>query len=185
MKTVIKYMFVVLILGAVGCASNPGSKVSAAELEALNNAISQKSIDITARWARPMPDQALTSIANAGLISPGSSINRIDITGSGSYLRVIQDSVMADLSYFGQRQIGGTYNPRKGGIHFKGLAKDFTVEPTKKGDGYTIQFSVNEGVENYQVTAHVFPSQISNISVVSSHRGPIWYDGTWEPYNPE
>jgi hypothetical protein len=181
MKLVIKYMLLFLLMVSLGCASNPKPKYSEAELESLNTAVTQKSFEVDARWARPMPDPALTSIANAGLVPQGSTVNRINITGTSSYLRVKNDSVVADLPYYGERQMGGTYNPIKGGVHFKGLAKDFSMEPTKKDSGVAVKFSVNEGPENYQVHIQLYPSGTSNISVVSSHRTPIWYDGTWTP----
>lgn len=172
--------FSILMLFIMACASSP--KATPAELEAFERLISDKSFQINATWAQPMASQGLNSIANAGLLPPGSSAGRIDITGSGGYLRIVGDSVMADLPYFGERQMGGGYNQQKGGIEFNGVPEDFTIEPTKKGDGKTLRFNIDQNQEGYRVIAQIYPSNHTTITIASTHRTTIWYQGTVSKY---
>ena len=182
MKKILSYGIGVLALVMMGCAS--GSKVSAspAEIAALDDLVANKSFEITARWARPMPSQALNSISNARLLPNGSNAARIDITGNASYLRVVGDRVEADLPYFGERQMSGGYDPQRTGVHFDGVPEDFQIEPNSKTKGYTMRFSLNNGTEVYQVIAQLFPSRSSTFSVVSSHRAQIRYEGALSEY---
>ncbi|RUA17481.1 MAG: hypothetical protein DSY83_03950 [Flavobacteriia bacterium] len=185
MKTRTTYGFALLMLLAMACASGPRSQATPAELAAFEKLISDKSFQIDASWAQPMASQGLNSIANAGLLPRGSTASRIDIGGSGGYLRVVGDSVMADLPYFGERQMGGAYNPQKGGIQFNGIPKEFTLEPNKKGDGKTVRFNITHDQEAYRVIAQIYPSNFSSITIASTHRTTIWYQGTVSEYDPE
>lgn len=185
MKTLPIYGFSLLILFAMACASGPKTQASPAELAAFEKLISDKSFQIDANWAQPMASQGLNSIANAGLLPPGSTASRIDIMGSNGYLRVVGDSVMADLPYFGERQMGGAYNPQKGGIQFKGIPKEFTIEPNKKGEGKTLRFNITHDQEAYQVIAQIYPSNFSTFTIASTHRTTIWYQGNVSAYVQE
>ncbi len=184
MKTLLKYFIGVLILTAAGCG---GAKTAASpeEIEALDNLVATKSFEINARWARPMASQALNSISNAGLLPNGSNASRVDITGSTSYLRVVDNHVEADLPYFGERQMSGGYDTKRTGIQFEGAPENFQIEPNSKTKGYTMRFSINNGTENFQVIAQLFPSRSSSLNITGSHRGQIWYDGTLSEYKKD
>lgn len=185
MKTRTTYGFALLMLLAMACASGPRSQATPADLAAFEKLISDKSFQIDASWAQPMASQGLNSIANAGLLPRGSTAGRIDIGGSGGYLRIVGDSVMADLPYFGERQMGGAYNPQKSGILFNGIPKEFSIEPNKKGDGKTIRFNISQNQEGYRVIAQVYPSNHTTITIASTHRTTIWYQGTVSEYERE
>ncbi|SFC28957.1 protein of unknown function [Flagellimonas taeanensis] len=185
MKTRTTYGFALLMLFVMACASGPRSQATPAELAAFEKMISDKSFQVDASWAQPMASQGLNSIANAGLLPRGSSASRIDIAGSGGYLRIVGDSVMADLPYFGERQMGGAYNPQKGGIQFNGIPKEFTIEPNKKGDGKTLRFNISQNQEGYRVIAQIYPSNYTTITIASTHRTTIWYQGTVSEYERE
>lgn len=185
MKTWTAYTFSLLVLFAMACASGPKSQATPTELAAFETFVSNKSFQIDAKWAQPMASQGLNSIANAGLLPPGSTASRIDVTGSGGYLRVVGDSVMADLPYFGERQMGGAYNPQNGGIQFNGVPKEFTIEPNKKGNGKILRFSITHDLEAYRVIAQIYPSNFSSITIASTHRTTIWYQGTVSEYERE
>lgn len=179
------YAFFILMLCIASCASGPKTMATPAELAAFEKMVSNKSFQIDATWAQPMASQGLNSIANAGLLPPGSSASRIDITGTRGYLRVVGDSVMADLPYFGERQMGGGYNQRQSGIKFDGIPKDFSMEPAKNGTGHTLRFNISEDQESFQVVAQLFPSKSGTISIASTHRTTIWYQGTISEYQKE
>lgn len=180
MKTLLKST--VLFLGAlvISCASS--SKATPEEIAALDEMVSNKHFEVTALWAQPLASQSLNSIANAGLLPQGSTASRIDISGSRGYLRVVGDSVMADLPYFGERRMGGYYSANRTGIQFKDVPKEFSIDPAEKGTGYMVKFTVNDGAENYQVIAQLYPNQTARLTVASSHRTNIWYQGNLSEY---
>ncbi len=181
MKALATYGFSILILFVTACASAP--KATPAELAAFEKLISAKSFQIDATWAQPMASQGLNSIANAGLLPRSAS--RIDIAGSGGYLRIVGDSVMADLPYFGERQMGGGYNQQKGGIEFNGVPEDFTIEPNKKENGKILRFNISQNQEGYRVIAQIYPSNYTTLTIASTHRTTIWYQGTVSAYEQE
>jgi len=146
-------------------------------MAALDQIISDGHYTILATWAKPMPSQGLNSIANAGLLPPGSSAARIDIAGTGGYLKMKEDSVVADLPYFGERQMGGGYDPDNAGVKFEGLPTDYSLGPIRKGDGYIMQFKIRDGQETFRVVAQIYASLSATISVASTHRNTIWYQG--------
>ncbi len=184
MRTLIRYGIGVLVLMAMACG---GAKTvtSPTEMEALDNLVAKRSFEINARWARPMASQALNSISNARLLPYGSNASQVDITGNASYLRLVDDMVKADLPYFGERQMSGPYNSQNTGIQFEGVPEDLQIEPNSKTKGYTMRFNINNGSESFQVIAQLFPSRSSSISITSSQRTQIRYDGTLSEYNKD
>ncbi len=185
MKTFKKYLFTILICVIASCASNPKNIATDAEIEALNKVVSTNSFEILASFARPLATGSVNSLANAGLIPPGSTPSRIDVSGSASYLRVIGDRVEANLPYFGERQISAAYNSNNTGIKFDGIPKDFELVPNAKTKGYTIRFTIDGGTETYQVIAQLTPSLLSSLNINSSHRTAIAYEGRIREYASE
>lgn len=185
MKKFEKYIIAVLIVVAIGCASNPKPSVTAEEIETLNKLVTEKSFQIQANWANPLATGSINNIANAGLLPPGSTANRIDLSGSASFLRVTGDKVEANLPYFGERQMGGVYNNNNTGIQFEGVPKDFEIVPNKKTQGYTMRFTISAATETYQVVSQLTPSLSSTLSINSTHRTAIWYIGRVGPFAKE
>lgn len=177
MKTASTYALLWPLLLILGCASAPRTQATAAQMASLDQTISDGQYTILATWAKPMPSQGLNSIANAGLLPPGSTSGRIDIAGSGGYLKMKGDSVMADLPYFGERHMGGGYDPDNAGVKFEGTPTDHSLGPIKKGDGYALRFNIKDGQETFRVVAQIYASRLATISVASTHRRTIWYQG--------
>ncbi len=172
------------LLLILGCASTPKPEASDEQIQDLAGLIFEQSFEIEANWAIPLATGSLTSIANAGLLPPGSTLNRIDLFGNSSYLRVTKDSVKAQLPYYGERQMGGgTYGNNQYGIQFEGIPKDFEIVPNKKKRGYTMRFTISTQTETFQVAALLFPDQSSTININSTHRTPIGYRGRVSEYN--
>ena len=181
-----KYFAVLIMLIAIGCASKSRYSSTPDQIENLRTLVSKKYFEINADWASPMATQSLTSVANAGLIPPGSTVTRINITGTASYLRIMGDSVKAQLPYYGERQMGGgIYNQNKTGIQFEGIPRDFSVLSNPKSNGQTMKFTISENGESFDVTAELFPSLSSTITIASSHRTTIWYNGFLSEFVPE
>jgi len=181
MKSILKFGVYLFLLMSVACASSKDQS-SPEAIAALDKMIQNQQFQIDANWAQPMASQGLNSIANAGLLPFGSTASRIDISGSGGYLRMVGDSVEADLPFFGERQLGGFYNQNKAGIKFEGIPKDFSVSPNKKDSGKTMRFNISNESENYQVIAQLYPNGNARLTVSSSHRTNIWYQGDLSEY---
>ncbi|MBO0323176.1 DUF4251 domain-containing protein [Muricauda sp. CAU 1633] len=184
MRTLLHLGIWILIVAAMGCGGTK-TTASAEEIEALDNLVANRSFEIQARWARPMPSQALNSISNAQLLPNGSNASRIDITGNASYLRLVGDQVEADLPYYGERQMSGGYDPQRTGIQFEGPPENLQIERNSKTMGYTMRFNINNGIESFQVVAQLMPSRASSFSIVSSHRTQIRYEGTLSEFEEE
>ncbi|GLU44724.1 DUF4251 domain-containing protein [Allomuricauda sp. NBRC 101325] len=185
MRAFFKIGFIASFLFFAACASTSNTSATPEELAAFEKMVANQQFEINATWAQPMATQSLNSIANAGLLPPGSTANRIDITGTGGYLRMWDGKVKADLPFFGERRMGGTYSSDKVGIKFDGEPTDLTFEPAKKGSGYTVKFNITEGAESYQVVANIYPNQSARLMVASSQRTNIWYQGNLSEYTPE
>ena len=184
MKPLLNIGIFMLLLTSLACSSTKSS-ATPEEIAAMEKMVSNKQFEIKANWAQPLASQSLNSIAAAGMLPPGSSVSRIDITGTGGYLRMMGDSVKADLPYFGERQMGGGYNQNNTGINFEGVPKDLSIEPNKKGTGKTIQFNIEHETEGFQVIAQLYPGGMARLSISSTHRNNIWYQGDYSEYTKE
>lgn len=180
-----KYSFLMLLSIVMGCGASKQITPTLAQVEELNTLVADKSFVINVISARPLATGTISRVANSGLLPPGSNVNRIDLTGMSSYLRVANDSVAAEMPYYGERQISGPYNTSNTGVEFKGIPKDFEIISNDRTSGYTIQFRISNGTEAFDVTAELFPDLSSTINVNSSHRTAIWYNGNVESYDSE
>lgn len=184
MKPLQKFILYSLLLSLVACASSQ-NKATPEQVSALEEMVANKHFEIRALWAQPLVTQSMNSIANAGLLPPGSTANRIEITGAANYFKMVGDSVMADLPFFGERRMGGGYNQNKGGIVFEGIPRDLTIVPTKKDNGETIRFSINGDSEGYQVIAQLYPNGTARLNISSTHRTNMWFQGDLVPFKEE
>jgi hypothetical protein len=168
-------LFSVLAL-AISCAAGSRSGQTVATKAQLEELISGRSYEIQATWAYPLMTQAMTSVANSGLLRPGSIANRIDLIGNPNYFKVQGDSVRVSLPYFGERQIGGGYADRNEGIRFDGIPQAYTV--AKEEGKTTVDIKIIKGVETLRFNLFLFPSGRADINMNSSHRSTIRYSGS-------
>jgi hypothetical protein len=120
----------------------------------------------------------MQQLSNAGLFPQGSTAGNIDISSTSNYLKMENDSVKAELPFYGERQFGGGYNNSEG-IAFEGVPNDLQIEKGKK-DAYDIHFNImdkNSSAESYQVYIKLFPNLTSIITVNSNQRYSIQYRG--------
>ena len=142
----------------------------------LDEMMLQKRFEIQVKFAQPMATRAMNTIASSGLIPPGSSINQMDLNGSGYFLRLKGDSIAANLAYYGERQMGGGYTDTQA-IVFKGVAAHMEIVKDEVKQKYTIKFTIQDKTENYLVTATAGRTLNGTISVSSSQRSIIRYVG--------
>ncbi len=163
-------VFTLLLLGCG--ATNKVKEPNAA----LDDMMNQRAFRISVVSAEPMVTQALSQVANSGLIPPGNSMSRIDVTGSGYFIKVHGDSVSAQLPYFGERQMGGGYGSDTG-INFDGLTKNLEITKDETKQSYLIRFSIDSSAEVYFVSTTIGNNATSTTAITSSQRNRIRYSG--------
>lgn len=139
--------------------------------------MSTEHFEIRSDWALPLATNSLNSIANAGLLPPGSSAGQISLIGNANYVKVVGDSLSVYLPYFGERQMGGGYDSDGAGIEFEGVPEKMEITKNEEKQRYDIRFEFEDDAENFTVSLSLFPNLTSTISVNSSQRFPIRYSG--------
>ena len=171
-------MLGVLLLGFSVTGQKTENPDQSAKLDEL---VASKQFRIESIWARAQGGNAVNAIANANLQPPGSSGNRFNLANNPNYFEMQGDSVRAYLPYFGEFQFGGDhYSNRNSAIDFKGIPRELTIEKNEKKDSYEIAFLIDRKTETFQVNIKLYPSLKSLITVNSSQRFVIRYDGNVE-----
>lgn len=173
MKMLSSILLVGLTAAIFGCGASKELKEPNAKLDQM---IDQKAFEIKIRTAEPLVTQALNQIANSGMLPPGNNISRIDVTGSGYFIKVQGDSVSASLPYFGEQQMGGGYNSDTG-IKFDGLSKNLEIVKDETKQSYTVKFSIGSSSEVFGVLTVLNNNLTSATNITSSHRNRIRYSG--------
>lgn len=173
-----RFVFLVsMIFVLFGCASSKNA--TQAEIDNLNALVESKTFEIEAEWAEPQATNAMTQIANAGMLPTGSNAGNINLIGNSNFFRMKKDTVAAYLPYFGERQMGGSYGGRDIGIEFEGVPENLVISEDKE-NSYKISFKIkdkNTTTENYNVIVRLYPSLSSTIYVNSSQKNSIRYRG--------
>ena len=104
--------------------------------------------------------------------------NQISLIGNSNFLTVKKDSVSAYLPFFGQRQSGNVLDG--GAIEFEGIPKEYQMMYNQKKQSSVIKFNISEKGENYNVTVTLYDNKNSTITVNSSQRDFMRYDGEVE-----
>jgi len=172
------FILTVILLTIVSCGS---SKVyTAQEKASLEKLVTDQNFEIELQWARPLVTNSLNQLANAGLFRPGDNASQINLQGNQNIFKFENDTVSANLPYYGERQMGGGYNSDGGGIDFKTTPKDLTLSKDDDKDYYLMEFNVRDkdSNENYDVSLTLYPSLSAIINIWSSQRNTIQYNGT-------
>ena len=189
MKTRYTYYIVLLVLFVnfqlfTGCKSADTS-LTTEDTQALNELetlLNQKKYRIDIQTIYPFNTAATTQVLNAIVLqNTGNTANRINVRGDGNFIEV-QDSIATSyLPFFGEQQMStGSYGGRDSAIQFNGMVKDYSIERHKKNDGFVIAFTTkqnNHTTESYDVSIIVYLNKKADITVLSSHRNTIRYQG--------
>lgn len=178
MRIEIPLLVSVVAMLSLGCGSASKEMASDTDTRKLDELVSGRHFVIDSDWALPLATNSLNSIANAGLLPPGSSASQINLIGNTNYLKVMGDSVAVYLPYYGERQFGGGYNNDGPGIEFEGVPEDLEFEKDEEKQRYDIRFRMTDDSETFKVTVTLFPNLDSMINVNSSQRFPIRYSGS-------
>lgn len=169
-----------ILLVVLGCvlfvACGSTNKVAVAN-STLDDMMEQESFKIAVRAVEPQVTAALAQIAGSGLLQPGNTVSRIDVTGAGYFIKLDGQNVSANLPYYGERQMGGGYGSDDG-IKFNTTAKDLLITKNEEKHSYVVTFSVDNSSESYFFTIDVGSSLSSTARVRSSHRNRIRFTGS-------
>lgn len=172
---------IIVCVLAFGCSSTKKVIDTNPELDSM---IEQESFAFAVKFVEPQVTAALASIGNSGLLAPGNTISRIDVTGSGYFLKLNGELVSADMPYYGERQMGGGYNSDTG-IKFNGTTKNLKIVKDEDKKSYKITFNVAKSAENYFFTIDVTAALNTTVWVQSSHRNRIRYLGKISEFTSE
>lgn len=172
-----------VIIGApigtlISCSSSSQIANEKNGIQQLDALVLTERFEIDSDWAMPLATSSMNSLANAGLLPPGSSAGQISLIGNTNYVKVRGDSLSVYLPYFGERQMGGGYNSDGAGIDFEGIPEQMEITKNEEKQQYDILIQIREDSENFTINATLFPNLTSTINVSSSQRFPIRYNGS-------
>jgi len=167
-----------ILLILLNCGTSGKTTISKSQETTLDRLIAAKNFVITCDRALPLMTISMNSLFNSGLFPPGSAANSVNLVGNSNYLKVMGDSVAAELPYFGERQMGGGYNQNGSGVEFSGMPREWQLTKNEKAGRYELRFKINQESESFNVNVVVFPNLNSSINITSSQRFSIRYEGT-------
>lgn len=171
-KTLILLTLTVL----VSCASS--KQDNGQPSENLKQLIAEKNFDIYSQWAEPQYTASVAQLNRMGLLGVDNAGGRINIRGNINFLKFRNDSVVARLPFYGERQQASSMSTIDQGINFNGVAENLKVE--QKGSAYEIQFRIGDSnvrSETYDVRVRINSKLSSTIYVSSNQRFNIRYQG--------
>lgn len=99
----------------------------------------------------------------------------IDMTTNSNFFRFEKDTIHSEMPFFGRAYGGVAYGGGGGGLDFKGPIKDYSVEKGKKE--YTIKADVRGTSDSYNIILKVYFNGSAYLTINSSNRSPINYNG--------
>lgn len=166
---------VVLILS--NCGSSQSILKASQYKVTVDSLIENREFKVVNQWALPTMSSSMMELSSSGIMGPGNTAQRIDLSGNTSFLEIKGDSVRAILPYFGVRQMGGGYNSDGEGIRFEQVVENISFDYDDAKDRYMIKFRANNGSESFELILYVFSNKKSSLLVNSSQRDVIRYEG--------
>ncbi len=139
--------------------------------------LNEEGITIVSDWAMPLLDNTLNDLSNSGLLGIGNNASRINLIGNQNYLTIKNDSIIADLPYYGVRTSGGGYNTDTG-IEINQPLENYQIKSGKKNT-IVITLDASSGTESYDITLRLnAKTGYSSIFISSTQRRSISYTGS-------
>ena len=170
-------LIVILSILLFGC----GSSKPAVSNAALDTMMARETFEIEVRAAEPQVTTALARAGNSGLMRPGSTISRVDLTGDGYFIKLEGEKASIELPYYGERQMGGGYGTNGGFTMEDTPVKDLKITKDEKKKSYQVTFNVDNASESLFFTIDVGSSLSSTTMVTSAQRNRIRYTGNLAP----
>lgn len=178
MKSFHSIIFLIAIT-FLSCKST-STKVSDAQIKALEALVENKSFKIESHRAYPINTAATQQVLNWGLLQPGSTSGTVNLIGNPNFLTIKEDSITSYLPFFGERQNNVGYGGRDSAIQLNSTIENYKITKGKK-NSYIISCNAKSKSEHFNVIIEVFPNLKSNIRLVGASRNPISYSGIIKP----
>lgn len=165
---------VVVVLDACGSGKEV---VSEAQREAVRQMVESREFEFRGQWAMPLSGNDMNALWRAGLLPPGDTPNRIDLSSNPNYLKLNKDEVSAYLPFYGTQQFNVSLNSQDQAIQFDEEVNDLQVTYNKKKDMYDMRFTASKGTNGYVIFLTVFPNATATLRISSASRNNISYQG--------
>lgn len=178
-RSLILWLCTILLL--LGCKSTKSSSEKKADLKILETLLNEKDYKIEVTTVYPFVTAATMEALNSiSLANTGNTATRIDVNGDGYYIKFKQDSVTANLPYFGQQRLSsGRYNSDMG-VEFQAEPQNYTLTKHKRKDAFVAEFDIrdkHDNVESYEISITFYSNNSVDINIMPSHRTGINYRG--------
>ncbi len=171
-------LFVVNVL--TGCQT-PKAAATPQQQQELARMLEDGSFYFEAQWAMPLQTQAMVALHTAGMFRPGSSVSRININKDGHFLQLERGKAKANLPFYGQRHIATDYAHSRDWIEFDSEATDYEFTQDGESRMYDLDLKAKRRSESYQINLRIFPNRRTIVTVISSQRDVIRYEGYLRP----
>jgi len=181
MKKLSYVVFLTLFIGLMhGCSSTKKANAEAQrnrQFMGLKELVATNSFVFEAKTAYPMQSTAVMRVNNVLLRNTGNSAGRIDISGNGDFIEILNDSVQGQLPYFGEVRVVNSLDPNDSGINFNGTPTSYELIENEKKKNLRLEFDIKSKVEGYTVIMELYPSKRSTVFINCINRSPIRFDG--------
>lgn len=156
---------------------NCKSMATTAEIESLKDIVVNKNFTFTANSANPVAFANVRGINN--LLPPGSNQANISLVNIQNFFEVKNDSIKMDLPFYGEQQIVNGYS-EDNGLKYYGTVVNVKSAFNDRKNSYTIRYKLYNKNEGLQLLLTLFTSKKATLTVNSSNRSTISYDGFWK-----
>ncbi|WP_138433984.1 DUF4251 domain-containing protein [Winogradskyella algicola] len=167
-----------MLVVALSCKSSETSAERAQKLNTLESKLNSKAFKIDVNTVYPFNTRATTQVLNQVTRYTGNTANQITVNGYDITFK--NDSIIGELPYYGEQQLGGGRLNNQLGVVLRGIPKDYSLTRHKKKDAYIMKFVMDDNsdsVETYNVIMTFYINNMVNINILSSHRTTIDYRG--------
>ncbi|EDM44521.1 hypothetical protein SCB49_13155 [unidentified eubacterium SCB49] len=167
----------------VSCKTSEIDKTSNA-VHTIDSWLVAPSFLIDCTMAYPVASNELNQLSTSNLLGTGNTANQINLLGRGDFLRVSENRVEANISYYGTQRFG-TATAGNTGILIDNELKDYSYTFNERKGSTEIIFSASHKQEHYKFNITIYKNRHCNIEVTSNKRSFIRYDGNIEAFTIE
>jgi hypothetical protein len=115
-----------------------------------------------------------------GLDAYPTGYRTVSLSGRQNFVKFHPELIESDMPYFGRANSSAAYaSSSEGGLKFTGKPEEYTFSKKKKN--YQISTVVQESGDSYNITLIVQFSGSATLTIISSDRSPISYNGYITP----
>jgi hypothetical protein len=168
-----RIVVVFLVVFSMGCKST----ATPSEIKTLKTAVANKNFEANFNFATPVALANVRGLEN--ILPPGSNTANISLLNIPNHFTVKNDSLKIDIPYYGEQQIALAFKSDNG-IKYMGKVGKMKARFNAKKNKYILEYWIDAKDENLRATLTLFANYKSSMSLNSSHRTTINYNGTWK-----